>query len=253
MVRRLASIAILGLLVAAASLPALASGSPRYTASAWTAIVKVSRCSRALDEAVFHGKMRSVEDSERMAMRFTLLERTGTDGFQAVPAPKLGKWHRSHTGVGAFGYKQVIRKLEKGSVYRVRVDYRWYDEEGEVVARKRKTSTSCPNETALPNLRVRITGVRKTPSVDTDRYFLKLMNVGRAPAAGVPVRLAVDGIAAGTVTVPQIYPKASRIVTIRAPECETWVDARIDPDSLIAETWEQDNTHLLACQDLERR
>ena len=253
MVRRLASIAILGLLAAAACLPALASGKPRYTASAWTAIVKVSRCSRALDEAVFHGKMRGVEDSERMAMRFTLLERTGMDGFQAVPAPKLGKWHRSRTGVGAFGYKQAVRNLVKGSVYRVRVDYRWYDEEGEVLARKRKSSASCPNETALPNLRVRVAGVRKTPSVDTDRYFVKVMNVGRAPAAGVAVRLAVDGIASGTVTVPQLYPKASKTVTIRAPECESWVDAKIDPDGLIAETWEQDNTHLLACQDLVRR
>jgi hypothetical protein len=253
MVSRLTSIAILGLLAGAACLPALASGKPRYTASTSTAIVKVLRCSRALGEAVFHGRMRSVADSERMAMRFTLLERTGMEGFQAVPAPKLGKWHRSRPGVGAFGYKQAVRNLVKGSVYRVRVDYRWYDEEGEVVGRKRRSSTSCPKETALPNLQVRLAGVRNTSSTDTDRYYVKVMNVGRAPAAGVAVRLAVDGIASGTVTVPQLYPKGAKIVTIRAPECESWVDARIDPDGLIAETWEHDNTHVLACQDLARR
>ena len=253
MARRLVALPILALLVVAACVPALASGRPRYTASAWTAIVKVSRCTRALDVAVFHGKMRAVEDSERMAMRFTLFERTGTDGFQTVPAPKLGKWHRSRSGVGAFGYKQVVRNLEKGSVYRVRVDYRWYDEDGEVVARARKHSTTCPTPSALPNLRVRIAGVRKTPSTDTDRYFLKVMNVGRAVAEGVPVRLSVDGAAAGTVTVPVVYAKGSKTVVVRAPECESWVDAAVDPDGLIAETWEQDNTHLLACQDLVPR
>ena len=253
MVRRLATIGILTLLVAGAALPALASGRYRYAAPKWTAIVKVARCSRALDEAVFHGKMRSVEGSERMAMRFTLLERTGVEGFQAVPSPKLGKWHRSRADVGAFGYKQAVRNLGAGSVYRVRVDYRWYDEEGEVIVRTRRRSTSCPNEAALPNLRVRIAGVRNTPSVDTDRYYLKVLNVGHAPAEGVPVRLSVDGVAAGTVTVPVIYAKASKIVTMRAPECETWVDAAVDPDGLIAESWEQDNGHQLACQDLVRR
>ena len=49
-----------------------------------------------------------------------------------MPAPKLGKWHRSRAGVGGFGYKQAVRNLDEGSLYRVRVDYRWYDEDGEV-------------------------------------------------------------------------------------------------------------------------
>ena len=122
--------------------------------------------------------------------------------------------------MGAFGYKQAVRNLVQGSLYRVRVDYRWYDEDGEVIARTRKRSASCPNETALPNLRVRITGVRKTAAAATDRYYVKVTNVGRAPAEGVPVRLSVDGVAAGTATVPVIYAKGWKTVTMRAPECE---------------------------------
>ena len=215
--------------------------------------MKVTRCSRALDQAVFHGKMRRVEDSERMAMRFTLLERTGTDGFQAVPAPKLGKWHSSRAGVGAFGYKQAVRNLVKGSLYRVRVDYRWYDEDGEVIARTRKRSASCPNETALPNLRVRIAGVRKTPALDTDRYFVKVMNVGRAPAEGVPVRLSVDGIARRHRDGPGDLRQGVEDRDDSGSGMRDLGRREVDPDGLIAETWEQDNTHLLACQDLERR
>jgi hypothetical protein len=246
-------ITALALLVAAAMLPATAGAGPRYVASKWTSAVKVMRCSRVLDEAVFHGKMRQVEDSARMAMRFTLLERTGTEGFLPVPAPKLGRWHRSRVDVGSFGYKQIVRNLAGGSVYSMRVDYRWYDEDGKVVKRARKRSSSCPHPTALPNLRVRIVGVRHTADEDTDRYYVKVMNFGQAPAENVPVTLSVDGVLGGSATVPLLYSKGSKVVSIRAPECEDYLEAAADPDELIAETSELDNTHQLACQDLKKR
>jgi hypothetical protein len=253
MARRLAHTTALGLLLAGLVLPAAAGGWPRYVATKWTAQVRVARCSQELNEAVFHARMRRVPDTKRMALRFTLLQRTGAEGFQAVAAPKLGKWHRSRAGVGAFGYKQAVRNLAEGSVYRVKVDYRWYDEDGAVLQRARRRSATCPDESALPNLRVRLTGVHETSSVDTDRYYLRVMNLGNAAAEGAQVRLSVDGAAAGTITVPVLYPRSSKTVTMRAPECQSWAQAEIDPDGLIAETWELDNSHQLACGDLRRR
>ena len=241
------------LLAGTALLPAAAGAGPRYVASKWTTAVKVSRCSRVLDEAVFHGRMRRVKESRRMGMRFTLLERTGDEGFLPVPAPKLGKWHRSRSGVAAFGYRQIVRNLAKGSVYAMRVDFRWWDGEGDVVKRSRKRSATCPGPDALPNLRVRVTGVKKTAAEDSDRYFVKVMNLGSAPAANVPVALTVDGAPGGSATVPLLYAKSSRVVSIRAPECEGYTEAEADPDGLIAETNELDNTHRLACQDLKKR
>ena len=95
-----------------------------------------------------------------------------------------------------------MRKLKKGAVYRVRVDYRWYDEDGAVISRAHRRSATCPNQAALPNLRVRIAGARHTQSTDTDRYWLKVTNVGRASAESVPVRFSVDGVVAGTMTAP---------------------------------------------------
>ena len=253
MVKRLATFGLVALFAALACLPALAAGNPGYRPSTWTSLVKVAHCSRALDEAVFHGKMRSIDGSERMAMRFTLLERTGVEGFQPLAAPGLGKWRNSKPQVGAFGYKQIVRKLKKGAVYRVRVDYRWYDEHGAVVSRAHRRSATCPNQASLPNLRVRITGARHTQSTDTDRYWLKVTNVGRASAESVPVRFSVDGVVAGTMTAPTLYAGASRLITIRAPDCENWVQAQVDPDGAIAETVELDNTHQLACKDLRPR
>ena len=96
--------------------------------------MKVTRCSRALEEAVFHGTMRRVRGTKRMAMRFTLLERIGRGG---LPAPSrrrssAGGIARASVSRG-FGYKQTVRNLAEGSVYSMRVDYRWYDEDGQVV------------------------------------------------------------------------------------------------------------------------
>lgn len=244
MAKRVVITAVLALLVGAA---------PSSAASGWPAGVKVDRCSRLLDEAVFHGKMRGVKDSERMAMRFTLLERTGTEGFLPVSAPKLGRWHRSRPGVARFGYRQIVRNLAQGSVYAMKVDFRWFDEDGRIVKRARRRSASCPDPKALPNLRVRITGVKRTADPDTDRYFVKVMNWGQAPAESVPVSLSVDGVLGGSVTVPLLYSKSSKVVTIRAPECGGYASAEADPDGLIAETSELDNGHQLACQDLTKR
>jgi hypothetical protein len=233
-------------LIAGAALPSAAD-------AGWTSAVKVNRCSRALDEAVFHGKMRRVPDSERMAMRFTLLQRTGMEGFLPLPAPKLGKWHRSRTDVRGFGYRQIVRNLAEGSVYAMRVDFRWYGEDGELVKRSRKRSATCPEPNTLPNLRVRITGVKETADEGSDRYFVKVMNYGAAPAENVAVSLTVDGATGGSATVPLLYAKGSRTVTIRAPECESFLQATADPDELIAEKNELDNVHHLACQDLTKR
>ena len=100
---------------------------------------------------------------------------------------------------------------------------------------------------------MRIVGVSDTAATETDRYFVKVMNLGAAPAEGVPVSLSVDGATGASTVVSQLYPKSSKVVSIRAPECESFVEATADPDGLIAETSELDNAHQLACQDLTER
>jgi hypothetical protein len=253
MARRLATISILALVAGVGAVPALAGAKPRHTAAAWTSSVKVATCSPETGEAVFHGKMRRLPQTKRMAMRFVLLERTGLDGFLDVAAPKLGRWRKSRPGVRQFGYRQVIRGLDDGAVYKVRVDYRWLGEDGDVIAKARKRSASCPDQGALPNLRIRVNGVRRTSDANTDRYFLRVTNLGKAPAESVVARLSADGLVTGSATVQAIAPGAWRNLVVRGAECGRWVQAQVDPDAAIAETDEQDNTHQLACQDLKPR
>jgi hypothetical protein len=251
MARRLAPILAAALVAAVAAMPAAASPHPRGALAAWTSMARVSRCSTVLDEAVFQGRMRKLPGTHRMAMRFTLLQRTGLGpGYAPVAAPGLGKWRKSRVGVGAFGYKQAVRNLADGALYRVRVDFRWLDGDGKVLAKAQRKSSTCPERDALPNLRVKFVGVYHTPAAASDRYAIRVTNFGDASAQGVLTRLSVDGEVAASGTFGALAAKSSVKITLRGPECKDFVQAQVDPDSLIAESVETDNSQLRACSAL---
>ncbi len=251
MARRLAPILAAALAAAVVAIPAAASPHSRGARAAWTSMARVSRCSAVLDEAVFQGRMRKVPGTHRMAMRFTLLQRTGLGpGYSPVAAPGLGKWRKSRVGVGAFGYKQAVRNLADGALYRVRVDFRWLDADRKVLAKAKRKSSTCPHRDALPNLRVRFVGVYHTPAAASDRYAIRVTNLGDASAQGVLTRLSVDGEVAASGTFGALAAKSSVKLTLRGPECKDFVQAQVDPDSLIAESVETDNSQLRACSAL---
>ncbi len=251
MARRLVPILAAALVAAAAAIPAVASAHPLGAPAAWTSVARVSRCSTVLDEAVFQGRMRKRPGTHRMAMRFTLLQRTGLDpAYTPVAAPGLGKWRRSRVGVGGFGYKQAVRNLADGALYRVRVDFRWLDGNGKLLAQARRKSATCPERDVLPNLRVKFVGVYHTSAPATDRYAIRVTNFGGASAQGVLTRLSVDGEVAASGTFGALAAKSSVKLVLRGPECQDFVQAHVDPDSLIAESVETDNGQLRACSAL---
>jgi hypothetical protein len=244
-------------LAATLAIPPLAAGYVRPAgdslppSSAEAASVNVIKCSRAAREAVFRGRMRSIDGAEWMALRFTLLEYTG-GGFEPLAAPGLGAWRNSRPGVASFGYRQGVRGLADNAAYRMRVDFRWYSSDDEVIARARRRSASCRQFDALPNLRVRLTEVRPTRIPGVVRYGLRVVNAGRAAASVVPVGLSVDGDVVDTTTVAALEAGEARPLAFRGPECGKLVEARVDPDGAIAEYSEQDNDHRLRCAELPR-
>jgi CARDB len=224
---------------------------PSFAAGGNTpAFVKTVKCSVAQHEAAFYARMRDVAGSDRMAMRFTLLERTGAEGFVPVRAPGLGRWHRSRSGVGVFGYRQAVRNLLAIGIYRMKVDFRWYSPEGDVVEQLHRRSSACRQYEALPNLRAEVLGARDGAVRGVVRYSVRVSNEGRAVANTVPVTLTVDGDAVDTVTVPTLEPGENSVITIRGPACRSVVEAEADPDGTIAESSEDDNAHAVACGDL---
>jgi hypothetical protein len=213
------------------------------------ASVKLSSCSIETRSAAFHARMRQVAGSERMWLRYTLQLKEG-GGFHVLKAPGLGRWRKSKPGVAAFGYRQVVRGLQPGAVYRVRVDFRWYDADGKVLETAHRRSAPCRQFADVPNLAVSILDAEPGRKPGVMRYHVEAWNDGLAPASGVPVALLVDGITVNTVTVVQLLPGEHRDLTIHGPECEGSVEVRIDPDGVIVESSESDNADRLACAEI---
>jgi CARDB len=230
--------------LAAAALAAAASAAPQ------PASVKLVKCSVEEHEAAFYGRMQQLPGTARMAMRFTLLEKTGGDRATPVKGPGLRRWHHSKPGVRAFGYRQGFRKLPENASHRVRVDFRWYGSDGTLIERARRRSGRCRQFVELPNLVTRLTGVTTTKVAGVVRYDALVTNTGKAAASNVPVRLTVDGKVVDTVTIASFAPGEQRSLAIRGPECNRVVRLEADPEKSIAESSDADNASELTCAAL---
>ena len=234
------------LLTAALTTAALAAAASAAGSASPPASVSVTSCSFADHSAAFQARMKLVDGADRMALRFTLLERTGVEGDKMVKAPGLRRWHWSKPGVVSLRYRQGVRNLEENVTYRARVDFRWYASSGEELLRARRRSARCRQFVGLPNLVAKLTDVRQAKVPGVLRYESLVRNTGAAAVAAVPVRLTVDGNVVDTVSL-SLAPHESRTVVIRGPGCQRLARVEVDPEKSIAETSEADNAHELAC------
>jgi len=212
--------------------------------------VKLKSCSIEEASALFVAHVGQVTGSEHMWLRFRLLEK-GDSGFHPLKAPGLGRWRKSKPGVPAFSYKQAVRGLEAGSLYKAEVDFRWYDASGNVILTARRRSQACRQFDVLPNLTARPVGTKSLRQAGVVGYRVLVTNEGIATATGVPVRLKVDGNVVDTVTVPTLMPAERRVLLIQGPACTTSIEAEADPDGVIVESSEADNAHEVSCADLQ--
>jgi hypothetical protein len=230
--------------LAAAAFAAAASAAPQ------PASVKLVKCSVEQHEAAFYGRMRQLPGTARMAMRFTLLEKTGGDSSGRVRVPALRRWHYSRPGVSAFGYRQGFRSLPENASHRVRVDFRWYRTDGSLIERARRRSGRCRQFVGLPNLVTLLTGVTATKVDGVVRYDALVTNTGKAAASAVPVRLTVDGNVVDTITLDSLAPGEQRSLGVRGPKCRRLVRLEADPEKSIAESSDADNASELTCAAL---
>jgi CARDB len=226
-----------------------AATTPAVSDVSLPASVKVKECSIEDESALFVARMRQISGSDHMWLRFRLLEK-GDVGFRVLKAPGLGRWRKSKPAVGAFAYKQAVRGLESGSLYRAEVDFRWYDAEGSLLQAVRRRSPACRQYDVLPNLTATPVGTKAMRQQGVVSYRVLVTNEGIAPATGVPVRLSVDGDVIDTITVPALLPAERRVLTIQGPACTRSVKAEADPDGVIVESSESDNSHEIPCAGL---
>jgi CARDB len=211
------------------------------------ASVKVAGCSAEESSAAFYARMRTTPEADRMWLRFTIEEKHGGT-YEPLRVRGLSSWHKSKPGVGAFGYRQTVRGLRPGGVYRAKVSFRWYSESGELVERTKRTSRACRQFDEVPNLTSAVIGSSPTKVPGVVRYLMRVTNSGAAPATDFDARLSVDGAVVDTVTIGSLEPGSSRDVAVLGPECMSTVSSIADPDGVIVESSEADNAHTVNCQ-----
>jgi hypothetical protein len=247
---------ILAALAGVATLAAVsttgASGAPAPQAiSAKKASVRVVECSTGSSvgdrSAVFRGQMKQVSGGASMRMRFRLFERIGRDGWRSVSAPALDVWHDARPGVSKFAYRQRIEALQKGTAYRVTVQFRWYDEAGELLAKQSARSKACRQRGPLPNLAVKRIKVEDGVKPDTARYTVSFVNSGPVTARGFEIALLVDGAEVDVRPIGRLGAGDKRAIRFVGPVCGSTVEARLDSADAVREVTERDNVRSVDC------
>ena len=246
MLRRALTFAVLlGLLAAAAVGSAAARPSVTKAAS-----VRVVDCSSSdageSRSATFQGRLRAMRGSERMGMRFTLLERFGDERRHVVEFPELKAWHFSKPGIRDFRYKQTVTGLQGGGEYRARVDFRWYDGDGNLLRKARRTSGACRQAGELANLKPGPPTAAAGPE-GSAVYVVPVYNRGRADTADVDVELSVDGATINVGHIDSIPAGQRREVRLNGPPCKGGLRVVVDPSDAVKERRERDNILKVPC------
>src|SRR3954467_5442823 len=216
-----------------------------------TTVLKVRSCdvgSTAKQRAAtFYARMYAVKGTDRMAMRFTLIDRAGDGPPQVIDSPALSQWRKSSHGVSRFGYAQSVAGLDAGGVYAMQVQFRWTDSRGRVIRSVKRTSDSCRQEGALSNLSITRVAARPGESSGTELYSVDVKNTGQGDARFVPVDLFVDSAGADAATVDLVKPGETVTVRFNGPLCKRGVRAVADKGDSLRETNEDDNVLRSSC------
>lgn len=196
--------------------------------------------------AVFYGRMHAVPGTSRMAMRFSLIDRSSNESA-VIPVAPLAHWRTSRAGVSVFGYAQKIKRLRSGGRYAVRVEFRWIDARGHTIKTQRRSSNECRQDGSLANLSVPRIAAQPGATPGTELYLVHVANRGAGTAQKVHLELYVDGAQIDARDIDELKPGERTTVKISGPACSARVRAVLDPLDAIPETNEDDNTLRSRC------
>ncbi len=248
----------LSLLFVAAALPWVSSLSPSAATAQTTRPpalgVDVTTCRTGLAKserlAVFTASMPAIPKGVTMAMRFDLEERLGTSGrFVRLPAPNFGRWERSEPNVAGFAYTKRLQGLRAPAAYRVKVQFRWLDADGERVRTARRVSSVCGQPDERPDLQV--SRLRIAEGDDgVALYSVTVRNAGRSDVESpFLIGLGIAGVPQRAQEVGALSQGAKVTFVFRAPRCAAGaaVVARVDGGRAVDEADERNNTRRKTC------
>ena len=203
----------------------------------------------ALDRfAVFTAQVGATSSSERMQIRFDLVQRLPGADYHRVQAPGLGVWRSSIPGVDIFRYRKQVANLEAPGSYRALVRFRWLDGSGKVIARTTRRTRTCKQPDLRPDLTV--STVTAQPASDgRARYTVLVRNEGRTPTSVFTVGFTVGNQTQPTQSVQSLVPGEGRVLSFAGPRCNRTNPVRVivDPDLAVDEADETNNTRTVVC------
>ncbi len=173
------------------------------------------------------GVMRPVPGTQRMAMRFELLERThggpptevmggDLDRWKTPPNPSLGQrpgdvWSVDHPVIG----------LAAPATYRLRVTFRWTGKHGKVLATVQRMSTACAQRELRPDLVLSSITVKPIATAPGhDQYAVLVRNTGITESGPFEVLFVPgSGYPEQTKTLPSLRGHGQRAATFTGPLC----------------------------------
>jgi hypothetical protein len=200
--------------------------------------------------AVFTASMPALAGTERMWMRFDLMEkRARARRWTRLRAPAFGRWDRSHeAGASGFIYTKRVERLKETARYRAVVRFRWLDGRGRVQRETRRVTRTCTQPSQRPNLRVESLGIAPGADAGTSRYLVTVVNDGRTDAAAFTLGLVAGG-REQVRDVPGLATGGRTTVELTGPRCEAGqqVAATLDIRGVVLEADERDNRAMRLC------
>jgi hypothetical protein len=233
---------------------ALALGATTKQPKRSDARARLSACKQALDltgrSLTVDASMHSLQDGDRMQMRFDLYQRKpGSARFRKLPGPGLGTWNPAMPGVDRYRFRKPIESLPAPAAYRVKVTYRWLDENDVAHARTTRLTGLCVQPDLRPDLRVAGFKAARRFVVGVFLYNVVLRNAGRTATRDFDAVLSIGGVPRPAVDVPGMAPGEKRVVELTGPRCESGATERVqlDPDNRVGESDETNNSRATTC------
>lgn len=194
--------------------------------------------------------MSTSDATQRLAVRYEIFERLPGGDFK-LRKDALGVavgWVMADPGYTGYKNDQVVSSVTPGAIYRVRVRFRWTDAAGHVLARTYRITAPCKQKDTRADLRINRVSVQPAAGPANRRYVAIVRNAGHGDVGSFDVLLSV-GNREYRRTVDALGAGSRIAVVFQAPRCRAGeaVVVGADPDKLIDEVSDDNNTGVVAC------
>jgi hypothetical protein len=241
---------LLLVLLFAAALPAGAVAAAAPGPAAELTTCRTDPSAAAGRYAVFTGSMPALTGTDRMAMRFDMLQRRApSSDFTAVDVPKWARWETSKPGRSSFTFSRRVNGLAPGTDYSAVVRFRWYDADGALQHSARRVSATCHQPDTRPDLRAAPLTADRGSEPGTATYTYVVRNTGKGPAGPFDVVLTPGGAPQPAQRLAGLDAGEQQVVTLAGPLCQagSTVSLAVDASDEVDERDETDDVVQSAC------